>query len=157
MEIYYNNQLLKNNQFLKVSQTQTEPKIKLNVEPNYFYTLIIHDPDAIGGTYIHWAIINITNNDVKTGNIIMPYKGPSPPPGTGKHRYIFSLYEQSGEENNVDQIEERVIKIENLENMLKVDNPIFETKFISENESGGRKRRKTKRRKINRRKKTRRD
>ena len=50
--------------------------------------------------------------------------------------------------NNISSIDKRVIDTDNLENMLKVSNPIFETKFISENEIGGRKRkRKTKRRK----------
>ena len=91
MEVYYNNKLLKDGDFLRVSETQIEPKIKLNMIPNDLYTLILYDPDSVAGTYIHLAIINITNNDIKTGNIIIPYKGPAPPPGTGKHRYIFGL------------------------------------------------------------------
>ena len=65
MEVYYNDKLLKNDDFLRVSITQDQPKIKLNVHPNEYYTLIIHDPDAVGGTYIHWSIINITRNDMK--------------------------------------------------------------------------------------------
>lgn len=145
MEVYYNGKLMKYGEFLKVSETQVEPEIKLNKTQNNIYTLILYDPDAVGGTHIHWSIINITSNDIKTGNIIIPYTGPAPPPKTGKHHYIFGLYKQN-RENNIDPIDKRQIDIDRLENMLKVSNPVFETKFISENESGGRKRKsKTKR------------
>ena len=147
MEVFYNGKLMKDGDFLKVSETQKEPKIKINVNANDLYTLILFDPDAVGGTHIHLSIINITNNDIKTGNIIIPYKGPAPPPGTGKHRYIFGLYKQDREIFS-EPLNERQIEIDNLKNKLNLYvKPIFETKFISQNESGGRKRRKTRRRK----------
>ena len=57
--------------------------------------LIIHDPDAIKGNYIHWFVSNIQNNDIDKGITQLKYVGPSPPPNTGKHRYIFELYEQN--------------------------------------------------------------
>ena len=155
MEVFYNGKLMKDD-FLKVSETQKEPKIKIYVNANDLYTLILFDPDAVGGTHIHLSIINITNNDIKTGNIIIPYKGPAPPPKSGKHRYNFCLYKQN-RENNIEPIDKIQIEIDDLENMLKVGEPIFETKFISENESGGRKRKsKTKRRKNKKLKRTRR-
>ena len=147
MEVFYNEKLMKDGEFLKVSETQKEPKIKIYVNKNDLYTLILFDPDAVGGTHIHWSVINITNNDIKTGNIIIPYKGPAPPPGTGKHRYIFGLYKQDREIFS-EPLNERQIEIDNLKNKLNLyEKPIFETKFISQNESGGRKRRKTRRRK----------
>ena len=156
MEVYYNGKLIKNNEVLTVSETQKQPEIKLNDNPNNVYTLILYDPDAVGGTHIHWSIINIINNDIKTGDTIIPYKGPAPPPKSGKHRYIFCLYIQNGK-NNIEPINERVIDIDNLENILKVDNPIFNIKFISENKSGGRKsKRKTKRKRNKKIKRTRR-
>ena len=156
MEVYYNGKLMKDGEFLKVSETQVEPEIKLNKSQNNIYTLILYDPDAVGGTHIHWSIINISSNDIKTGNIIIPYKGPAPPPKSGKHHYNFCLYKQN-RENNIEPIDKIQIEIDDLENMLKVGEPIFETKFISENESGGRKRKsKTKRRKNKKLKRTRR-
>jgi phosphatidylethanolamine-binding protein (PEBP) family uncharacterized protein len=154
MEVFYNGKIIKNNQFLKVSETQIEPEIKLNMEENKLYTLIFYDPDAIpdalGGTYIHWTIVNITNNDIKTGNIIIPYKGPCPPMKTGKHHYIFNLYEQNGE-NKISQINKKQIEI-NQKNGVK--KPIYEIEFISENEVGGRKQKKTKKRQKKDKKKT---
>ena len=53
MEVYYNGKKIKENEFLKISETQVEPKIKLNVNSNQLYTLIMYDPDAVKGTYIH--------------------------------------------------------------------------------------------------------
>ena len=136
MEVFYNGKLLKDDQFLRVSETQTEPHITLNVDPNKLYTLVLYDPDAVGGTYIHWIKANITNNDMRTGNIIIPYKGPAPPPKTGKHHYIFNLYEQNGE-NKTGVLEEKVFELNNLENKLGVKELVYKIQFISQNESGG--------------------
>jgi phosphatidylethanolamine-binding protein (PEBP) family uncharacterized protein len=118
MEVFYNGKLLKDDQFLRVSETQTEPHITLNVDPNKLYTLVLYDPDAVSGTYIHWIKANITNNDMRTGNIIIPYKGPAPPPKTGKHHYIFNLYEQNGE-NKTGVLEEKVFELNNNNVLLK--------------------------------------
>jgi hypothetical protein len=139
MEVFYNGKIIKDGEFLKVLETQIEPEIKVKLDSNNFYTLILYDPDAVGGTHIHWLITNITNNDIKTGNIIIPYKGPAPPPKSGKHRYIFNLYKQNGV-NNFEEINERVMPINNLREKLNLSNPIYKIKFISENESGGKKR-----------------
>jgi Raf kinase inhibitor-like YbhB/YbcL family protein len=74
------------------------------------FALLCEDPDAPGGTYIHWVIYNIPTterglaenfpkrdklpngtrqgiNDFKQ----MGYGGPCPPPGKA-HRYYFKLY-----------------------------------------------------------------
>lgn len=74
------------------------------------YALIADDPDAAGGTWVHWVIFNIpgaaaglsegvpvrktledgsrqgTNDFRKIG-----YGGPCPPPGN-VHRYFFKIY-----------------------------------------------------------------
>jgi Raf kinase inhibitor-like YbhB/YbcL family protein len=66
--------------------------------------LIVDDPDAVIGRWVHWTIWNINpqergieENDVPQGsvegltNFGKPgYGGPCPPSGT--HRYIFKLY-----------------------------------------------------------------
>ena len=135
MEVFYNGESLKDNQFLSVSETQVEPEIKLNVNPNKLYTLVLYDPDAVVGTYIHWTKANITNNDIKTGNIIIPYKGPAPPPKTGKHHYIFNLYEQNGE-NKMSRLEQRAIELNDFTNILAVHEPVYRIQFISENANG---------------------
>jgi Raf kinase inhibitor-like YbhB/YbcL family protein len=66
--------------------------------------LIVDDPDAPGGTWIHWTVWNINpattsvpENSVPAGSVegntdfgVPGYGGPCPPSGT--HRYFFKLY-----------------------------------------------------------------
>lgn len=69
-------------------------------------TLIMHDPDAVSGDYLHWLIWDIppstdsiSVNSVPVGAVQglngsgqNNYTGPCPPAGTGVHRYIFDFY-----------------------------------------------------------------
>ncbi len=74
------------------------------------FALIADDPDAPGGTWVHWVLFNIPidvrglaeglplqdvlPNDARQGmNDFhrVGYGGPCPPPGT-PHRYYFTLY-----------------------------------------------------------------
>lgn len=73
------------------------------------FALIMDDPDAPMGTWVHWVIFNIpaSTRDLKEGTPTDPqlsdgslqgktsagsngYHGPCPPSGT--HRYFFKLY-----------------------------------------------------------------
>lgn len=68
------------------------------------YALICNDPDAPGGNFVHWAVINIPSNInsvPKYGPAVgktltndfgyQRYDGPCPPPGK-PHRYVFTVY-----------------------------------------------------------------
>jgi Raf kinase inhibitor-like YbhB/YbcL family protein len=66
--------------------------------------LVVDDPDAPGGVFTHWiawaldpgaagldegeAAPHEGQNDFGTSG----YRGPCPPPGHGRHRYVFRLY-----------------------------------------------------------------
>ena len=69
------------------------------------YVLIVDDPDAPNGTWVHWVLFNIPAKynhldeatETPTGAIsgknswdLKGYGGPCPPSGT--HRYFFKLY-----------------------------------------------------------------
>jgi Raf kinase inhibitor-like YbhB/YbcL family protein len=68
--------------------------------------LVMHDPDAPVGDYLHWLMWDIQPstqsigaNSVPVGAVQGPngsgennYMGPCPPKGSGTHRYIFELY-----------------------------------------------------------------
>ncbi|SRR5579875_1396550 len=82
------------------------------------YALIVEDPDAPGGTFIHWVLYNIPAkvdrlppNLPKTPELHgfgvqgvndfdnLGYDGPCPPRGHGDHRYYFRLYALREETN----------------------------------------------------------
>ncbi len=66
--------------------------------------LIVDDPDAPAGTWVHWVVWNISpaTKDIQENSLPQgaqegindfrkrSYGGPCPPPGT--HRYFFKLY-----------------------------------------------------------------
>jgi phosphatidylethanolamine-binding protein (PEBP) family uncharacterized protein len=69
------------------------------------------DPDApsranpIYAQWLHWAVVNVpaanvvataTNAQLQKGaNVVAEYAGPTPPPGSGLHRYVILVYRQS--------------------------------------------------------------
>lgn len=72
-------------------------------------TLIVHDPDAPGGDWVHWVIFNMKPGMSGLGEGMPPepvldqgirqgmndfnqigYSGPCPP--QGRHRYVFRLF-----------------------------------------------------------------
>lgn len=107
---------------LKVDDTQERPKIQftlnapgqseLSISEQDKFTLVLTDPDAPSNKdhkwseYAHWIVTDLPLNastsldslstilDYSKGNEILPYVGPGPPPKTGKHRYVFLLYQQ---------------------------------------------------------------
>lgn len=69
--------------------------------------LVVDDPDAVNGLYVHWIVIGIAPGSGSAGRGQSPagatalpntsgqpaYKGPCPPEGTGTHHYRFTLYQ----------------------------------------------------------------
>lgn len=58
------------------------------------YTLIVVDPDAPSGPWLHWLVVNCRGTDPSSGHTLMPWAPPTPPPGSRTHRYLFTLYRQ---------------------------------------------------------------
>jgi phosphatidylethanolamine-binding protein (PEBP) family uncharacterized protein len=69
--------------------------------------LVVDDPDAVGGLYVHWIVAGIApgsgstaDGQIPAGGSVLPnskgqpaYTGPCPPGGTGTHHYRFTLYQ----------------------------------------------------------------
>src|SRR6056297_2917331 len=82
------------------------PPLKWEGEPSNTksFALIVDDPDAPAGTWVHWLLCDIPQNIHEIGEDSIPegatqvkndfskldYGGPCPPSGT--HRYYFRLY-----------------------------------------------------------------
>jgi Raf kinase inhibitor-like YbhB/YbcL family protein len=68
------------------------------------WALVVDDPDAPGGTYVHWVVLDIAMRtmsvepgEVPTGGVQVvnssdevTYSGPCPP--SGEHQYRFTVY-----------------------------------------------------------------
>jgi Raf kinase inhibitor-like YbhB/YbcL family protein len=68
------------------------------------WALVVDDPDAPGGTFVHWVVLDIEAGTTSVGTGAVPaggtqvvnssgdasYAGPCPP--SGRHRYRFTVY-----------------------------------------------------------------
>lgn len=68
--------------------------------------LVVDDPDAVGGLYVHWVVTGIPPATTEIVDGALPagasvgrnsggqarYMGPCPPAGTGVHHYRFQAY-----------------------------------------------------------------
>jgi phosphatidylethanolamine-binding protein (PEBP) family uncharacterized protein len=53
----------------------------------------MYDPDTVGNIFVHWVVLNIPKySDISKGETVVPYYPPSPPKGSGKHKYIIKLF-----------------------------------------------------------------
>ncbi|KAM7297027.1 protein D3 [Ixodes scapularis] len=72
------------------------------------YAIAMLDPDAPSRSdpkfrpILHWLVVNVAAGDVKApvnlrrATVLMNYRGPKPPLGSGPHRYVFLAYKQRG-------------------------------------------------------------
>jgi Raf kinase inhibitor-like YbhB/YbcL family protein len=89
------------------------------------FAIIVDDPDAPGGNFVHWVIFNIPGvinklNENVTGSINLPdsstigtndfgkisYDGPCPPAGN-PHRYFFKIFAL---DNVLNQLKSKITK-----------------------------------------------
>jgi Raf kinase inhibitor-like YbhB/YbcL family protein len=75
--------------------------------------LLVEDPDAPGGTFVHWTLYGFAAETKGLDEGAVPegarqganssgsndYAGPCPPNGDKAHRYVFTLYALSAEPN----------------------------------------------------------
>jgi len=89
-----------------IASTQKVPTVSFPTTQGAYYSLLMIDPDNDSREthkyrqFIHWWLINIPgvsggqSVDIDKGFVVSPYMGCAPDPGSGRHRYVFLLYEQ---------------------------------------------------------------
>ncbi len=101
------------------------------------FAIIMHDPDAVSGTFIHWVVhdiplgVNEITNSLPKGAKEMDntarikgYFPPCPPSGTGVHRYMFTVYAldvETLDSENFSEIKEHAIDSAQLIGLYKRD------------------------------------
>jgi len=83
---------------------EVSPPLAWSGETGKAWALVVDDPDAPGGTYVHWVVVDIAPGTMSVGTGDVPaggvqivnssgdaaYAGPCPP--NGEHRYRFTIY-----------------------------------------------------------------
>jgi phosphatidylethanolamine-binding protein (PEBP) family uncharacterized protein len=54
------------------------------------YAIVMTDPDAPGGTFVHWTKWGVVEGRNSFGKV--GYSGPCPPKGDKPHHYVLSVY-----------------------------------------------------------------
>lgn len=107
MELKITSKVFENNSFIPRKYTcdgeDINPPLEIEGIPKdaKSLALIVDDPDAPMGTWIHWVVWNIPVKEKIDGNSVPgtegmngfrkhSYGGPCPPSGT--HRYFFKIY-----------------------------------------------------------------
>lgn len=91
---------------LTPENTNAAPAVKMsNAEADARYTLLMLDPDAPGHSlntlkfWLHWAVTDIKGLSLQQGLVegkeLIGYAGPTPPKGTGVHRYQIVVFEST--------------------------------------------------------------
>ncbi|XP_063628906.1 phosphatidylethanolamine-binding protein homolog F40A3.3-like [Cydia splendana] len=86
-------------------KVQNIPQVSWKASPDKYYTVAMTDPDVPSrkvpklGEIKHWLVGNVPGDKVAAGETLAPYIGPTPPPGTGRHRYVILVYQQLGKLN----------------------------------------------------------
>lgn len=102
---YASTSLLKLGETLSPGQATSAPKVSLHsfINCDLPYTLIMVDPDApskanpTARSWLHWMVINAElTHRLHEGEVVTPYNGPTPPKGSGTHRYALLVYCQHG-------------------------------------------------------------
>jgi phosphatidylethanolamine-binding protein (PEBP) family uncharacterized protein len=138
MDIFYNNEKITNKEKVELSKVQNQPVIKFNSK-NKYYTIIMADPDAPSKDdpkykyWLHWIKVNIYSNELNTGEDLIDFAPPTPPSGTGYHRYLFILCEQPNKLDFKKPLTRKNFSIASFikENKLKmIDHIYYKTKSV---------------------------
>ena len=124
MDIFYGPTPVKG-QRLNRSKTKNKPRVKLS---SGLFTLMMWDPDAPQGTWLHWLVTNIPG-DIARGTDVVMYAPPTPPPGTGVHRYHFTLFPQT-HRISVEHVDRQDFSIQSFATRYGLQHPYAQTLFL---------------------------
>ena len=99
MEVHINGKKINYDDNFEANTVQSKPDLIYDLQAGKYYTLLVIDPDAPSRAnpkykhWLHWLKVNIIKN-INSGIEIVGYNPPTPPAGTGYHRYYICLLEQ---------------------------------------------------------------
>lgn len=83
-------------QTLPLEATENEPLLEWPAPPlDTYVTLICYDPNAIAPAWLHWLVVNCVGTSPNSGDTLLEWAPPAPPPNTGKHEYKIQLFKHT--------------------------------------------------------------
>jgi len=137
LEVKYGSREVKLGEAWQKDQTGQQPTVKFEKLGDKLVTLIMLDPDAPSKTnptnrsWLHWLVTNIRENDISSGSTMMEYNGPSPPKGSGPHRYALLVFQQSDTIEDI-QIERPKFNIANFIQDHSLTGPAYGNFYLVE-------------------------
>ncbi|XP_064031683.1 phosphatidylethanolamine-binding protein 4 [Pogoniulus pusillus] len=130
----------------RISRDWGSPRVQYpRAEKDKKYLLVLVDPDAPSRAnprnrfWRHWLVSDISGADLRTGDIkgqvLTAYSRPSPPPGTGYHRYQLLLYQQPAHEaialSPAEQGRRGAWPMESFVERFQLGSPVASTQFLT--------------------------
>lgn len=101
MDIDYGDVLVHYGNFIEPVKTSSEPKVTYNGSRFSLATLLMVNLDgnilSKNQEVLHWMVGNIPNGDISKGEVLSGYLPPCPVKGTGFHRVVFCLLNQTAQ------------------------------------------------------------
>lgn len=107
------------------------------------FALVMLDPDApsrknaVARSWLHWMVVDArSTRKLHKGRTAKRYNGPTPPKGSGPHRYVFLAYCQGGKHvrsRKIAPIRRNNFKLAKFTRTLKAGNPFGGIFFYAEN------------------------
>ena len=66
------------------------PAVRIDKRAPHGTAIVMTDPDAPGGTFVHWTRWDGVDGENSFGRV--GYSGPCPPKGDKAHRYVLTVY-----------------------------------------------------------------
>ncbi|KII67423.1 OV-16 antigen [Thelohanellus kitauei] len=96
VEVEYRGKRVRFGATINPANADSEPHLSWEASSDDKYTMVMTDLDAPRREWYHWLIYDVPGNDLTGGKTLIEYMPPSPPFGTGKHRYLFLIHKQEG-------------------------------------------------------------
>lgn len=80
--------VINNGDVIPLEKVQTKPDLSFQTVDHDLYTILMVDPDAPNGYWLHWMKINSAEE-------VKDFQPSNPLKGSGPHRYYFKIYKQS--------------------------------------------------------------
>jgi phosphatidylethanolamine-binding protein (PEBP) family uncharacterized protein len=70
--------------------SEQKPRVRVQGRTPHGVAIVMTDPDAPGGTFVHWTHWGAVDGKNSFGKV--GYSGPCPPEGDQAHRYVVTAY-----------------------------------------------------------------